>query len=153
MLVDEDDWNLRNQSICSQRQNERYGKWINCLIQLMRREFSCFYIGSIQTDHSQFPSTRVLCKCPSNHTWQQSPMTGDATSRQTSSYTCKPVSVSHKVEQFCLHSTIQYISSNYFSWNDAEAGLTVEQSLPIRFQFIPTVCVEEEACAQLKIER
>ncbi|XP_045030843.1 U-scoloptoxin(11)-Sm2a-like [Daphnia magna] len=47
--------------------------------------------GSIQTDHSQFPSTRVLCKCPSNHTWQQSPMTGDATSRQTSSYTCKPL--------------------------------------------------------------
>ncbi|XP_046638401.1 U-scoloptoxin(11)-Sm2a-like isoform X1 [Daphnia pulicaria] len=43
---------------------------------------------------SQFPSTRVLCKCPSNHTWQQSSVTGDentSPTTTTSSYTCKPL--------------------------------------------------------------
>ena len=51
-------------------------------------------IGSLQSDSTQFPSTRVLCKCPGNHTWQQTSIMGDVNKSPatTSSYTCKPVS-------------------------------------------------------------
>nr|CAH0102112.1 unnamed protein product [Daphnia galeata] len=49
--------------------------------------------GSLQSDSTQFPSTRVLCKCPGNHTWQQTSIMGDENKSPatTSSYTCKPL--------------------------------------------------------------